>query len=615
MGATRAAAWGGAAVALAVALAWAAGGWGALASNPGDLPAPEAQRAPAAEAPGRASLAVATSLEKVRPGRPFPSSTAISLAAAQGECESAQVVVTAQAPLAALAASAGPLAPPDGTQAEAQASPITPALYRVELLDLPRPSGLDGAPGAWPDPLIPVRDGWFGEARCAFPVALPAGARQAIWVEVCVPPAAPAGRWRGAVQVTEQGRPLGQVPLEVTVWPFELPPGPPATFGLATRTGTDALGRKEDPALARALAASLLRHRLSPYGLSYDPPIGRCTAAACALDWSAYDREMGPVLDGTLVPGARGAFADVRVPRQVWEGPEGDLVAWLTAWRRHFEERGWSDRLWLYTLDEPRAAQLPELARRARAARAAGVRVFVTAAPQPSLAGLVDAWAPNLNGFEASAAGYFGAATAGPPWWYVSCLSHACAEPPAGGAPASWERSYRGWPGYEIDRPGAAARVMGWLGFRQGVAGELYYDAIEAWGRGDPWRDPRLFAGNGDGTLLYPGLPAHLGGEHPFPVESVRLKLIRDGLEDWALLRLARERGLGDLAEQVAAGVAPSLRGFARESAPYLEGHRRLGEALARQASAPPPGPTAAPGAGRPAAPAPRPAPAAAGRP
>ena len=49
-------------------------------------------------------------------------------------------------------------------------------------------------------------------------------------------------------------------------------------------------------------------------------------------------------------------------------------------------------------------------------------------------------------------------------------------------------REFRGWPGYAIDRPGAAARAVPWLGWRRGLEGELYYDMLHAW-TGDPWTD------------------------------------------------------------------------------------------------------------------------------
>ena len=47
-----------------------------------------------------------------------------------------------------------------------------------------------------------------------------------------------------------------------------------------------------------------------------------------------------------------------------------------------------------------------------------------------------------------------------------------------------------------------------------------------------------LFGGNGDGTLFYPGLPDLIGGSTHIPVESIRLKLIREGLEDYEYLAL-----------------------------------------------------------------------------
>jgi hypothetical protein len=528
-----------------------------------------------------APVGVASGLEKLQPTDALPAGRSIDLAAARGECESAQIAIRPDRPLAALSARAAPL---DGP------SRIAPAIYRVATLDLALPSGPDGAAGTWPDPLVPERDPFFGEPRRAFPVPVPSGRLQAVWVELCVPESARPGRYRGAILLSDGGGELATVPVVLEVWPFALPTTStfPVTFGLPTRLGTRALGKLDDPLLARALAAAALRHRVTPHGLSYDPPPGHCTAARCELDFARYDSEMAPILDGTLEPGVRGTFADVRVTPRDWEGSSADLVALFRAWREHFTARGWSDRLWLYTLDEPKPKDIPELARRARAARAGGVRVFVTSVPLASLEGLVDAFAPNVFFFDGRNPEAFRSvklATSGPssggPFWYASCMSHGCEEIPSSGpVRREMSRAFRGWPGYEIDRPGAAARVMGWLAFRQRVAGELYYDMLQAW-QGDPWKNVRAFAGNGDGTLLYPGLPDRLGGTHPFPVESIRLKLVRDGLEDRELLALAQRSGLSALAERLATRLAPSMRGFERDPAPYLAAHRELGTAIA----------------------------------
>jgi hypothetical protein len=525
-----------------------------------------------AAAPRSLEIGVASSLEKLRPGDPAPKARSIDLVAARGECESAQIAIRSPQRVAALVAEAAPLR---------GAARVPVSLYRVATLRLDRPSGPDGEAGEWPDPLVPVRDAYFGEARRAFPVAVAPGRLQAIWVEVCVPRAAPAGAYAGEVLLRDGDRSLGSVRIRLRVWPFEIAPtGEFATaFGLSTRLGTRALGLPGDREVARALAAAALRHRVTPFVLSADPPDGTCTARACNLDWSRYDAEVAPVLDGTLVPGARGAFAEVRISARVWDGPEKDLAATLRAWRRHFDARGWSDRLRLYTLDEPRPDQLAELARRARLAREAGIPVFATTLPSPALDGLVDEFAPNLalvpDGPERPAQVR---------WSYASCMSHGCGElPPSGPQRRAMMTEFRGWPGYAIDRPGTAARAVPLLGVRRGLAGELYYDMIQAW-TGDPWKDVRAFAGNGDGTLLYPGLPGSLGGTRPFPVESIRLKIIRDALEDVELFAAARAAGEGPLADRLLARLVPSARGYERRPEPWLEARRLLGDAIARRA-------------------------------
>lgn len=532
--------------------------------------------APAArgQAAGRAppvELGVASALEKLRPGDAPPRERAVELVAARGECESAQIAIRAAAGLEALSAEAAPLRGP---------SRLPVALYRVATVRLARASGPDGEAGEWPDPLVPVRDAALGEPRRAFPVRVAPGRLQAVWVEVCVPDTAPAGRYAGAVALRDGAASLGSVPVRLRVWPFALPrTGTFATaFGLPTRTGTRALGAPDDPAVARTLAATALRHRVTPTILSADPPDGACTARACALDWSRYDAEVGPVLDGRLVPGVRGTFAEVRIAERVWRGPEADLAATLRAWRRHFEERGWADRLWLYTLDEPGPDQVPELRRRARLARAAGIRVFATTVPSAALEDVVDDFAPNLALVPDGAA-----RAPRVTWSYASCLSHGCDElPPSGPARAAMRREFTGWPGYEIDRPGTAARAVPLLAVRRGLRGELYYDMLQAW-TGDPWTDVRAFAGNGDGTLLYPGRPEALGGSRPFAVESIRLKIIRDALEDAELVALARAAGEGRLADRLLARLVPSARGWERRPGPWLSARRLLGDAVARR--------------------------------
>ena len=114
---------------------------------------------------------VADESEKVRPDARPPSAAAqaprLRLVAAGGECVGAQVVV--RGPLSGLTASA---------RGKAQLD-----LYRVGTIFLEHPSGPEGATGEWPDALIPARDPIYGEERRAFPVDVPEGRAQAIFVE------------------------------------------------------------------------------------------------------------------------------------------------------------------------------------------------------------------------------------------------------------------------------------------------------------------------------------------------------------------------------------------------------------------------------------------------
>ena len=52
--------------------------------------------------------------------------------------------------------------------------------------------------------------------------------------------------------------------------------------------------------------------------------------------------------------------------------------------------------------------------------------------------------------------------------------------------------------------------------------------------------------GNGDGNLFYDGDPSIIGGSTNIPIESLRMKHIRDGIEDYGYLALLRERAGAD---------------------------------------------------------------------
>ncbi len=100
---------------------------------------------------------------------------------------------------------------------------------------------------------------------------------------------------------------------------------------------------------------------------------------------------------------------------------------------------------------------------------------------------------------------------------------------------------------------------MEWLSFSYDVSGELYYETVAQ--LDTAWRPDGLcgFGGQGDGTLFYPGLPAVIGGRTGVPVESIRLKLVREGMEDHEYLKLLASLGDGALARREARALFPTL--------------------------------------------------------
>ena len=65
------------------------------------------------------------------------------------------------------------------------------------------------------------------------------------------------------------------------------------------------------------------------------------------------------------------------------------------------------------------------------------------------------------------------------------------------------------------------------------------------------------FGGNGDGTLFYPGTPAKIGGTSHIPIASLRMKMIREGMEDYEYFKALADAGDATMADTEAAGLSP----------------------------------------------------------
>jgi len=90
------------------------------------------------------------------------------------------------------------------------------------------------------------------------------------------------------------------------------------------------------------------------------------------------------------------------------------------------------------------------------------------------------------------------------------------------------------YPTLVIDFKGIMYRVIPWSAWRYGADGLLYW-CVNYWTK-NPWKDPMntKWGQNGNGSLFYPGDRKPLG--------SLRLEILRDGIEDYEYLYILKEK-------------------------------------------------------------------------
>ena len=136
-------------------------------------------------------------------------------------------------------------------------------------------------------------------------------------------------------------------------------------------------------------------------------------------------------------------------------------------------------------------------------------------------------------------------------------MSEGCGNPPK-------DPYFTGWPSFMVDVNAVQNRSQGMLSWLYGVSGVLYYETTLH--LDTAWSSVYDFGGNGDGTLLYPGKPSVIGGTTDVPVASIRLKMIRDGFEDYEYMKMVSDLGDPNFAQQTGQALFPDV--FASNQTP-----------------------------------------------
>ena len=355
----------------------------------------------------------------------------------------------------------------------------------------------------YPDALFPLR-----------PFDLPKGELQSIWFDLRTERDTPPGLYESTVMVHPAGLEPQSVTVRLLVHAFVLPDR--ASTKTAFGFTADRLCRFHNvqpgtPAFQEVHARYvhfLIEHGISPYDL----PVPQDS------------EQMRVYLDDPRVSTTRMPYSD-------------DLDI-LRATIQRYRDHGWLDKAFLYPVDEPYTRK--EYERLQRAADqihaiepAAKVVCPYFRSPEfaPTTTALdhlveyVDIWCPLNAHFEPERLKIRQQA-GDHVWWYVCCIP------------------LRPYPNLSIDSEPVDVRALFWLQKLYNVEGLLYW-SVNDWTE-DPytelpysWLDSRRMRAYSGGILLYPGPPIGVDG----PVSSIRLELIREGLEDLHYFNLLQEQG------------------------------------------------------------------------
>ena len=470
-------------------------------------------------------VAVAHSLQKIRRSGPAFDCLEVSrvmLDAARDETESFQLVVIADGQaLENVEVGVSELNGPDGA--------VRVEWSKVGYVETAPPGYETEYVGWWPDPLLPPG-----------PFDVNADERQPLWFNVVVPPDAKPGTYSGDVTISH-GDSSVSVPVELRVRNFRLPrPGALATaFGLYLPFLARWWYGKDSTKMPIEVYARwcefLGKYRLTPKNIAREYKTVTHDDGKMSVD---LNRLRETILDLTPRYYAPYSFALCRLPSAPTfrdadaERNPAYYAEFARAHAEEWERQGLPPEVYIYGIDEPPSEEYPFL-------RAVYAKVHEATPEYPimqtlgdrnpqDLVGFVDIWCPLTARVDSEF--YAERKAAGDTLWTYVCCSP---RPPHAN--------------FLVDEPATDHRVVFWQAHKYGATGFLYWgvciwDGLPMPSSGEecfPDVPIRLkehyaytrFEVNGDGLLVYPG-------HYMEPLSSIRLEVIRDGIEDYEYLAM-----------------------------------------------------------------------------
>jgi hypothetical protein len=407
--------------------------------------------------------------------------------------------------------------------------------------------------GTYPEPLIPFNDPETGSPLCATAAALkacnaslPAGQNQPYWIDITVPRGAnnsPPGTYTGTVSINSTQGSVN-IPVALTVWNFELPVQPselsiwslwPPAEGNTITTLAQALMRNKVMYDVDANASSdITNFGLNRAGLNSNYLIGiQCNGSSNSLPSTSQ-------INTAVTDFPAGLPLDFYVADEFNDCPKANTPLKTIGTNAHAANRNVKTVMTIKTPD-------PKLFNEGDGRSAIDHWVLLDSVQQ---------W-PALP-----------FAGAGDLWSYTSCNA-----------------GFGNTPEWMVDYPPVNERIQaGFLNWTQGATGILYYRS-DGWSAGNTissWNNVNTTACGGglgrpgDGIFLYP--PGPIGSTESAP--GIRLKAIRDGIQDYEYAQILKNLGQIPLVNSVLQPIATSWTNWSHDPN-ALEGARlQLGQLL-----------------------------------
>ncbi|MGA2323124.1 MAG: glycoside hydrolase domain-containing protein [Sedimentisphaerales bacterium] len=409
----------------------------------------------------------------------------------------------------------------------------TITLFREHYVKVDQPSyQLKSKQGMYPDALIPFIDPYTNKPitnakYLADHATVQPKTSQGYWIDIAVGQEIPAGSYTTNLTITSAGATIAQIPVLLHVWDFTLPAKHSWTAwfcGLRDLNSVYGMtfGTPDYDTLIHRHQTLLYQHGIYPNVRKHP-----------RINWDTGDVTFTPEYVASLRAFINEYGTGVLfIPRLTTKDPRA-LTKYLAAYDAFSRANPWAGQYFFY-IDEPSTLEMYNYVKQCGDiihAYAPSVKLLVTIDNPPKS----PTW-PNLENAIDIYVLFFGMATPANIQKYQGLNKDVWVYTALTKTGLAWE----------LDSDLLNYRIPVWCSYALGAKGILYWSTtVWATAHGslpygglpasDPWQTALTYRNSagyeymGEGSLLYPGMPAGIQG----PISSMRLKVFRDSVEDY----------------------------------------------------------------------------------